>query len=76
MYMDIEECLGVDILDLVDPWLQFSGFENGRKIAGWVGSHDRQGKCGKPRGKQVIHDLDVSVICQYTCLPHSLLSTG
>jgi hypothetical protein len=28
-YFDIEEGLSVDVLDLVDPWLQFSVFEDG-----------------------------------------------
>jgi len=48
--MDIEQRPGVDALDLLDPWLQFSVFENGRKITGWVGKHTLQSKCGKPWG--------------------------
>jgi len=51
--MDIYECLGVDVLGLVGPWLQFSVFENGRSIIGRVGSHGRQSKCDKPWGTQL-----------------------
>jgi len=34
--MDIEECLGVAVLGLVDPWLQFSVFlrMEGRSLVG------------------------------------------
>jgi len=34
VYLDVEECLSVNILDLVDPWLQFFTFEDGRGIWG------------------------------------------
>jgi len=55
-------------------WLQFSVFEKGRSIIGRVVSHGRESKCGRPWGTQVIHNA--SVICQHTCPPHFLLSTG
>ena len=49
VYVDIEEGISVDILDLVCPWLQFSAFENGRTVIGRVESHahGQQSKYGK-----------------------------
>ena len=34
VHLDIEVRLSVDVLDLVDPWLQFSVLEYGREAAG------------------------------------------
>ena len=34
VYFDIEIGLSVNVLDLVDPWLQFSVFEDGKGITG------------------------------------------
>jgi len=42
VYLDIEEGLSLDVLDLVDPWLQFSILEDGREVAGhsWWNKYD------------------------------------
>jgi len=32
--VDIEIGLSMNVLDLVDPWLEFSFFEDGRGVAG------------------------------------------
>ena len=42
--LDIEVGLRLKVLDLVDPWLQFSVFEDGRGVAGRLHCYVRQGK--------------------------------
>ena len=37
--MDVDEGLGIKVLDLVDPWLQLSVFKDGRGVIGRVQSH-------------------------------------
>ena len=56
VYLDIEVCFSVNVVDLVDPWLQISIFEDGRGIIGRFQCHGRQNECdtsvedrGKPR---------------------------
>ena len=34
--LDIDVGLGNDILDLVDPWLQFPIFEDGQGAVSWI----------------------------------------
>ena len=52
MYRNVEVGLTLDVLDLVDPWLQFSVLEDGRGVAGRVQSHGRHSKCGNCRERR------------------------
>ena len=54
MHLDIDVCLGVNVLDLVDPWLEFSVFEDRKEVAGRVQGHGRNehgsvGNTSRPR---------------------------
>ena len=42
VHLDIDVGLGDDILDLVDPWLQFPIFEDIERVTGRVQGHGRQ----------------------------------
>ena len=44
VYLDIEVSLSVDVLDLVDPWVWFSVFEDGRGVVGQFKGHGWQVK--------------------------------
>ena len=66
-YLDAKVGLTLDVLDLVDPWLQFSVFENRGTVTGRVESYGWQSTFGKSWGAQVIHDT--SIIRRQACLP-------
>ena len=44
--MDIEVGLGMEVLDLVNFWLQSPAFEDGSGVAGRVQGHGWERKCG------------------------------
>jgi len=45
VYLNVEVCLGVNVLDLVDPWLQLSVFEDRGGVTGSVQGHGWQDEC-------------------------------
>ena len=40
--MDVKICLGIEVLDLVDPWLEFSVFKDEGRVVGRGQGHGWQ----------------------------------
>ena len=75
VHLDIDVCLGVDVLDLVEPWLQFSVFENRKGVVGRVQGHG-QNEHERQRGEhQQAAILYIVVRIENTCRPHFLLGS-
>lgn len=58
VHSDVEVGFGVDILDLVNSWFQFSVLEDGRGVAGRVQSHGWQSKCGNAGERKLMSHVN------------------
>jgi len=45
VYFDVKVGVGVNVLDLVDPWFQFPVFEDRSGVTGRIQGHGWQGEC-------------------------------